>query len=248
VRFAVSLHWPVLALLALGATMGLLVGDLKRPDRFLLVLRRPNWNSWLAKGSVILSLYAVALLGWAAYLVLGGQASSFWGGAFTLATAVVAGLSAVYTAWLFGQAKGRALWLKRGLWVSLLAHAGIAGAATLMILHPLFGLQGWPVESVERLLTLSLVVHGALTLSEGRLAPAGRRVEYERAVRLITDGPYALRHIWVGLGLGVVMPLVLLIGFDDSPTMWWIAAAGALVGLWVEEDTFVRAGQAIPIS
>ena len=52
----------ILALLFLGATTALLVADLKRPERFLSVLTRANWNSWLARGSVILLLYT-ALLG-----------------------------------------------------------------------------------------------------------------------------------------------------------------------------------------
>jgi formate-dependent nitrite reductase membrane component NrfD len=58
---------PVLALLFLALTTGLLVLDLKRPDRFLYVLFRSNRRSWLVRGSWILLAYggvaAIWLLG-----------------------------------------------------------------------------------------------------------------------------------------------------------------------------------------
>src|SRR5262249_43404513 len=44
-----SLAIAVMALLFLIATAGLLVADLKRPDRFLYVLLRPQWRSWLVR-------------------------------------------------------------------------------------------------------------------------------------------------------------------------------------------------------
>jgi hypothetical protein len=45
---------------------------------------------------------------------------------------------------------------------------------------------------------------------------------------------------------GVLVPAALLI--SDFPGLWLVAAFLALVGLFVEEDTLVRAGQALPIS
>ena len=49
-------HWlyesaaPQISLLFLAATVALLVWDLKRPDRFLSILFRPQWKSWLVIG------------------------------------------------------------------------------------------------------------------------------------------------------------------------------------------------------
>ena len=56
----------VLGLVFLAVTTGLLVFDLKRPERFLFVILRPNWNSWLAKGGVILGVYGFLLTLWMA--------------------------------------------------------------------------------------------------------------------------------------------------------------------------------------
>src|SRR5262249_14282551 len=52
-RLAVPLG--ALSLVFLVATAALLVGDLKRPDRFLYVLLRPQWRSWLVRGAYILT-------------------------------------------------------------------------------------------------------------------------------------------------------------------------------------------------
>ena len=81
------------------------------------------------------------------------------------------------------------------------------------------------------------------------MAPARREEEFRRAVRLITHGPFRSRHL-MAVVVGVVIP-VLLIGFSEwigLPYTQPIAGAFALAGLWIEKDTFVRAGQALPIS
>ena len=51
--------WPaLLALVFLSVTGGLLVADLKRPERFYTILLRPNWNSWLARGTFLIVGYS----------------------------------------------------------------------------------------------------------------------------------------------------------------------------------------------
>ena len=86
-----------------------------------------------------------------------------------------------------------------------------------------------------------------LCFSESFLAPPRREQEYRRAQRLVTHGPFARRHWWVGVVLGGVLPLLLLL-LPLPAVAWWFAAAFSLVGLYVEQDTLVRAGQALPIS
>ena len=88
---------------------------------------------------------------------------------------------------------------------------------------------------------------GLVLLLEGRLAPRGRLEEYRRVHRLVTHGPYAWRHWRLGLGLGVVAPLLIL-SISSAQPLWAVAAALALVGMYVEQDVLVRAGQALPIS
>ena len=50
-----------LALVFIGLTTLLLVIDLERPERFLYILMRPQWKSWLARGAVLLIGFAILL-------------------------------------------------------------------------------------------------------------------------------------------------------------------------------------------
>ena len=68
-----------------------------------------------------------------------------------------------------------------------------------------------------------------------------------RAARLIARGPYRARFWWgVVLG-GTAVPVVLLL----NPSLPWTSGAAAVLalgGLWLWEDIWVRAGQALPLS
>ena len=102
------------------------------------------------------------------------------------------------------------------------------------------------MSSVRTVLLLALAGHMAFTLAEEKAAPKGREFEYERAVKLLTKGPFARMH-WVGgVLVGIVVPIVLLL----LPIGAALPLAGllALIGLRTGEDAFVRAGQALPIS
>src|SRR5262249_44707962 len=122
----IAIPMGVVALLFLTMTAGLLVADLKQPRRFLYVLLRPQWRSWLVRGAYILTGYGTLLTWWliAYFLDVPTMAEILlWPGA---ALAIVA---AVYTAFLFAQAKGRDFWQNPLFSVHLLAHALLAGGA-----------------------------------------------------------------------------------------------------------------------
>ena len=115
---------------------------------------------------------------------------------------------------------------------------------------PWIGFGGEATSALSRVLVAWVGIHGLFTLLEGRMAPAKREEEYERVHKLVVDGPFARRHWLVGVGLGIVLPLLLLAlpesDFDTPLAM--VAALCALIGLYSEEDLLVRAGQALPIS
>ena len=233
------------ALVFLGITALLLVVDLARPARFLYTLLRPNWGSWLARGSAILTAYGVVLVAWVGFMNAG------FGGALlvvlSIAGAILAALGACYTGWLFGQARGRVLWMRRGLWLHLIVQAVVAGAA-FALLAPFTLELDRSGENLLRLALLgSLALHAAFVLTEGRMAPHRREQEYALAHRLVSRGPYARRHWALGVGVGIVIPAALLL-ITGAPVAWSLAGVAALVGLAVEEDVLVRAGQALPIS
>lgn len=244
VPLAAKLTIPGLALLFLGLTLVLLVVDLKRPERFLFILMRPNWRSWLAKGSYVLLAYQVMLAVW----MLLGFLERPTGVGLVVVTAPLAVLSASYTAWLFAQAKGRVLWMKRGFAAQLFFQAVIAGSAFLLVITSLMpDLLGAPVHNLVHVLLIGLAGHLGFTLAESLLSPVGREREYQRAARLLSHGPYARVHWLGGVGLGVVLPALLVLTLPAGPALA-LAGVAALVGLALSEHAFVRAGQALPIS
>jgi len=204
---------------------------------------RPNWDSWLTRGSLILMGYGGVLTVWLALAAI-GRIGPTLGPLLLVAGGILAALTACYTGWLFGQAKGRVLWMRRGLWLHLIVQAVACGAAGALVLLALTG-SAEPAPLLRSLLAGALLLHAAFVFTAGSMAPSRRETEYASALELVHRGPFARRHL-TALLLGVVVPVILLL--PGVPAAWVVAAVSALVGLFIEEDLLVKAGQALPIS
>ena len=119
-----------IALAGVGLTTVLLVADLKRPERFLSILYRPQRRSWLAIGAFILVGYSGLLGMWWLGTLLGmddGVLTALGWPAFGLAV-----MTALYTMFLLRQCEARDLWQRPVVGVILIAQATILGAAALI--------------------------------------------------------------------------------------------------------------------
>jgi Fe-S-cluster-containing dehydrogenase component/formate-dependent nitrite reductase membrane component NrfD len=231
---------PLLALLFLAATGVLLIADLKRPDRFFFILTKANRGSWLVRGTWVLLAHGALSVLW---LVAGLAGAGGVLRALTLPAIVIAGLAAGYSAFLFGQAEGRDFWQSKLLMPQLLLSAMVAGAASLLIL----GFAGRVNLSVLWMLAVvmggALVLHGVTLVAE--LSGSHVNLDAARAARLITRGPWRTQF-WFGVVLaGTLFPLTLV---WLSPLGSVIAAIVALMGLWLYEDVWLKAGQSLPLS
>ncbi len=237
-----------LSLMFMGITTGLLIFDLERPERFLRILIRPQWKSWLVRGAYILVGFSVivalwflaefaAWTGWIdAPLVESARPVLLWIG-FPLALG-----STAYTAFLFGQAKGRDLWQSPLLPVHLIIQAFLAGAAAVLVTGSLTEMGSALVGTTRVIFSWALALDLLVTLM-GDVAMPHASAAARRAASEITQGRYA-RTFWVwGIFAGRVVPLVLLL----YPGVWIGAAGGllALVGLYAYEHVFVVAPQEI---
>ncbi|MGH9000030.1 MAG: 4Fe-4S dicluster domain-containing protein, partial [Acidimicrobiia bacterium] len=101
---------PGTAAVFLALTAGILVWDLEHPERFWLILLRPQWRSWLVRGGFILSGYALIL---GAHLVASVLDAPGLAAAAAVPGVPLGVMAAVYTAWLFAACKGRDLWQSR---------------------------------------------------------------------------------------------------------------------------------------
>ncbi len=212
----------LVALVFLALTGALLVFDLHKPARFLWTLTRPQWSSWLVKGAYVISAYG-ALLAVELAFALAGRPLPLRAVVAPLTLLLGAG-TAVYTAFLFGQAKGRDLWQSPLLAPHLLVQALLAGAA---LFEP-----GW--------LVFLLPLHGLLVAAE--VFARHPTEDARRAARLIQEDP---RFTGLVLTAGHLVPLVLL---WSLPGWTWLASALSLVGLFVWEHLYVQAPQQVPLA
>jgi Fe-S-cluster-containing dehydrogenase component/Ni/Fe-hydrogenase subunit HybB-like protein len=232
---------PLLAAAFLAATAVLLVWDLEHPERFFYVLTRPQWRSWLVRGGVILTGYA-AVLGLhllAGVLEATGLDAGGLRAGVAVAGAPLALLTAVYTAYLFAQAKARDLWQSPLLPPQLAVQAVLAGAAVML---PLAAWWGTP-EAVETLgWLLAAVALGYLLLIAGETTLPHVTAHARLAVAEMTGGRYR-GFFWAGLGL-------IALGLAAPWAGAWVAlvALPALVGLALHEHAYVQAGQSVPLA
>ena len=252
----VALAGTLVSLLFIGLTTLLLIWDLERPERFYTILTRPQWKSWLTRGAFILVGFSLVAGLW--FLLEGGAAVGIlpdglasgtrplfvWGG-FLLAV-----LSAVYTAFLFGQAEGRDLWQSSLLPVHLVVQALMVGAGALLVLGIVVPLPAAMQTALAWTFVLSLVADLFVTLFGEFGMPHASEVA-ARAAHQIRAGKYS-RHFWwgsIGLGHGVALVLaVLAVQAGLSLPLMALAALAAIAGLYLFEHAFVMAPQEIPNS
>ena len=234
---------PALALLFLAITLALLVIDLKRPERFLYILLKPNPRSWLVLGSWILMAYGAAASIW---LALGASGESGWYRALAPVTIALAAAAAGYSAFLFGQAEGRDFWQSRLTLPHLLVASAVAGAAALVLVGAAGGASPAHDAFARRTLVASLALEGLTLLLE--YARKHAHDDAARAARLVTHGPWRVPFFGGVVGAGIAIPLALLATASHVPAAAPIAAALALAGLLIYEHVWVRAGQAVPLS
>jgi Fe-S-cluster-containing dehydrogenase component/formate-dependent nitrite reductase membrane component NrfD len=248
----VQITLGLVAMIFLVVTGVLLVVDLKQPKRFLYVLLRPQWQSWLVRGAYIITAYAAVLTLWLAGIVFGWSALA---DALLCPGVILALLTAVYTAFLFAQAKGRDLWQNPLFSMHLLAHAVVGAGATWLLVNWGWGLGAGdsstpPQNSVlstqypAMLLAAALAFGLIALLAECWSAPPTD--DARRAIHMFLGKPMGGWFWGAGVFLGHAVPLLLLA--TGSTGLGAVAAILALAGMGVIEWLWVSVPQRIPLS
>jgi len=233
---------PIVSLVFLTATMLLLVLDLKKPSRFFFLLTKPNLNSWLVLGGYVLMVFGALLALWIALMLTGR-------GLFPLlvwATATFAVASAGYSAFLFAQARGRDFWQSPLLFWHLLVQSIAAGAATLMLIGTVLGVSLQLFTWIGQLMVIS--VFAGLAMIFGELFMKHGAEDAVRAAALLVSGPLRNAFWLCVIGIGSVVPVVLVLWPIGSLIPNIVAAVLVLFGLWMYEHLWIKAGQAVPLS
>jgi Fe-S-cluster-containing dehydrogenase component/formate-dependent nitrite reductase membrane component NrfD len=233
---SIGLGW-IVALLFLAVTGVLLVSDLKRPERFLWVLLRPQWSSWLVRGAYGITFFGcVVTLGW-----WHGNPTDSWVGLLLLALGGIGGtFVAIYTGWLFGQAKGRDLWQSAWSPIHLGFQALVAGAAVLLLIRPV------ALSDLHGVLAMALLIELPFILLEvfGKHSTEAARL----ASRSMTLGARGWWLLGGAIGVGRIVPLMLLWGLPAAGLTHICSGLLALVGIAIWEHLWVEAPQRLPLA
>jgi len=227
----------------LAVTGVLLVKDLDQPKRFAYVLLRPHWGSWLVKGA-----YAITLYGGLLALIIGVQFFDFESilKPMYFLTGGVAVIVAIYTAFLFAQAKGRDFWQSPTLSIHMLVHSVMAGIALYFLIA--LGIDDdlrW-IEFLNVAGVISIVVNVFTIAVE--LTTTHPTQDAKTVVSMILSGRYK-KQFWLGvILLGNLIPLILLLLGGLTPIVGAIAGLSILVGIYFNNHIWVEAPQRISLS
>ncbi|MGO8795690.1 MAG: 4Fe-4S dicluster domain-containing protein [Candidatus Sulfotelmatobacter sp.] len=232
-----------LALLFIAATIVLLISDLSRKDRFFKVLTSPQRRSWLSRGAFLLVIYSM----FCGALLVGTITGHPILCRFLLWPTVIAGIGAAgYTAFLFGQCEGRDLWQSSLLPAHLVVQAVLVSAAVLMFLPMRLGAS--PRSQAFAIVALLLTLNLHLLMVAGEIAIPHSSDNAEYAIWLITRGTYRTLFWGGAVGVGCLLPMLLLSATSVSAFAGALSGLLALGGLLAFEWCFVMAGQSVPNS
>ncbi|MBI2186942.1 MAG: polysulfide reductase NrfD [Acidobacteria bacterium] len=233
---AASVLWqwvaPAVALVFMAVTGVILIADLEHPERFYLIFTRPQWRSWLVRGAFIIGAYGGVLV---LHLALNVLDAPEWQRPVAWAGVPLAAATAVYTAYLFAQAKARDLWQSALLPAHLLVQALMAGSAVLTPLAVSVAPESLPL--LLWMVAGSAAAHLLLVAGETSVTHGTAHARF--AVDEMVRGQFRT-SFWLGaaaVAAGVLAP--------------WAGAALALlplVGLMAYEHAYVQAGQAVPLA
>ncbi|MFQ5879559.1 MAG: 4Fe-4S dicluster domain-containing protein [Dehalococcoidia bacterium] len=225
-------------------TGAILVFHLTHPRRFFYILRWPQRRSWLARGAYVITGYGLLLVAFVGASLAGAEAVTtalLWPGA------VAATLTAIYTAFLLRQSKGRDLWQSRLLPFHFAVQAAVAGFATLYLIAAARQVESRVLAHMAWGLTAAVAGHLALALAEAAMPQA--TADGARAAHNLVRGRHRASYRG-GVLLGGVIPVVLAtLGMTlgrKGPLQ--AAAALSLVGLALYEHAYIQAGQSLPLS
>lgn len=248
---------PVISGAFLAITGSLLIWDLEHPERFYLIFTRPQWGSWLVKGSFIIAGYTLVLALHFIGSLLGTKSLQSW---LMIPGIPLSILTAVYTAYLFAQAKARDMWQNPLLPPHLIIQALLLGSAILMPAIAWFegamqsddltGLLDFvrpEIHYLRWILVICSLLHLLMVWGEVSLTHATAHARL--AVWEMVWGRYK-SDFWFGIALSILgglLPCMALLGYL-SASLGVAGAPLALVGLMFFENAYVQAGQSVPLA
>jgi len=245
---------PIVSGAFLAITGGLLIWDLEHPARFYMIFTRPQWRSWLVKGAFIIAGYSLVL---ALHFIGSLQHSSSMQKWLMIAGFPLSILTAVYTAYLFAQAKARDLWQNPLLPPHLVVQSLLLGSAVIL------PIAAWLeanrprrsfIEVAPQIVFALLVILASTSLLHvlmiwGEVSLTHATAHARVAIWEMMHGRYRSDfRIGVLLSiLGGVLPSLAILGYTSN-SIGIGGAPLALIGMILYEHAYVQAGQSVPLA
>jgi formate-dependent nitrite reductase membrane component NrfD/ferredoxin len=228
---------PIISGAFLAITGGLLLWDLEHPERFYLIFTKPQWRSWLVKGAFIIAGYSLVLL---LHFVASLAGSTSWQSWLMVLGIPLSVLTAVYTAYLFAQAKARDMWQNPLLPPHLFVQALLLGSAVLLL--------GFKAGITQiGILAATGVMH--MLMIWGEVSLTHPTAHARLAIYEMVHGRYR-SDFWIGMLLSLLGAMVPSLALLNVVSLSFGAAGAplALIGLMLFENAYVQAGQSVPLA
>jgi formate-dependent nitrite reductase membrane component NrfD len=245
---------PVVSGAFLGITGALLLWDLEHPARFYLIFTRPQWKSWLVKGAFIIAGYSLVLALHFIGSLIGSKSVQGW---LMIPGIPLSILTAIYTAYLFAQAKARDLWQNPLLPPHLFVQALLLGSAVFLPFAAWFQgtrtvtafISAIPHAYVASLWLLAVTSLLHLLMIWGEVSLTHPTAHARLAIWEMVRGRYQ-SEFWIGTLLSILggaLTWLAILGYV-SASIGVGSAPLALIGLMLFEHAYVQAGQSVPLA
>jgi Ni/Fe-hydrogenase subunit HybB-like protein len=166
-------------------------------------------------------------------------------------------LTAIYTAYLFAQAKARDLWQNPLLPPHLLVQALLLGSAVMLLFATLMrwtylsdrmlGAIAPDLITWQWIVVISSLLH--LSMIWGEMSLTHSTSHARLAIWEMMSGRYK-NAFWAAIALSVIggaFPLLAILSYV-TPSMGLLGALLALIGVMLYEHAYVQAGQSVPLA
>jgi formate-dependent nitrite reductase membrane component NrfD len=224
-----------------------LVMDLGQPLRALNLFFRVNPSSVMSWGSFILLIYGLLVLVYAYFLWSGNeQKAKSWGKPGVIFAAALG----LYTGFLLAVIPGRPLWNSALLPILFLISGGVAALSLLSLAQGFFSkavrMDGANTEEAMHgmkvwMVTLEILIVGFHLLAVVTMNDAGRAV-----VQNLINGTKGITFLLIQVGIGMVLPLLILLFSQRSVTALGLSGLLSLIGVFALRYNFVFGGEELP--
>ncbi|NWF67051.1 MAG: polysulfide reductase NrfD [Campylobacterales bacterium] len=241
---SLNISMPIISIIFIHIFLLFTVIDLHQMFRFWHIFFHPHWTSAITVGAWAATAF-VGVLFLMAYASILKKDEALFEKMMWLAVILALPVT-LYTATIMGESTARELWQTPAEMVQMLAAAGLAGSATLLIIGRKFN------EEIKKDLALVLFASAFISfmvyMSEYFFGHM-KAEEVAAVISYVRGGEYG-GLFWIGQFMAFIIPMVLVFVTlkNKAQTLLLPASIIALIGLWISKHVWLIIPQLLPMS